>query len=105
MAHEKRISNQEPSLLPTKPMVLLSPQVLMRSLEPWLIPQATPAHFTNFLITDSLTHPTPPPGFSQHFHPVGKKRLFWQCCADPDLNCPAGPRQAHSQAFEQKGLR
>lgn len=107
MAHEKRVSNQEPSLLPTKPMDLLSPQVLLRSLEPRLTPQATPALFTNFLITNGLTLPPTPPHavalvdtFTQ-----GKKRLFWQCCADPDLNCPAGPGQAHPWAFEQKGLR
>ena len=89
VAHGTRVSNREPSLLPTKPMVLPSPQVLPRSLEPWLTPQATPAHFTNFVITNGLTHP-PQPCFSRHLHPglVGKKRLFWRCCAQQVLDKP-----------------
>lgn len=83
MAHEKRVSNQEPSLLPTKPMDLLSPQVLLRSLEPWLTPQATPALFTNFLIMNGFTphpHPTPPRCFSRHLHPGEEKVVLAVLC-------------------------
>lgn len=102
MGHVKGISDHEPSLLPTKSMVLSSPQVELRSHVPQENPGAALTGFANGLIMNGLTCPTlpllsstPSPG------PGGEGRLiFLGHCADPDFDCLAGPGQAHPLAPE-----
>lgn len=68
-------------------------------------PQATPALFTNFLITNGLTLPPPHPAALVDTFTQGRKGCFGNVVLILTLTAQQGPGQAHPWAFEQKGLR